>query len=381
MSGARVFLPGATIGVMGGGQLGRMFTVAARQLGYRVHIFSPEKRSPAGQLADLEIVAGYTDREAVEDFARGIDVLTFEFENIPAEAIAWCAAHCVVRPAGRVLHTAQHRLREKEFLRGEGLPIAPFARVESETALRTALEKIGTPAVLKSASFGYDGKGQCKITEPGLVSRAWDAVGADVAVVEGFIPFEREVSLIIARGLDGATACFPLCENLHRNHILDLTVVPARVPESVADAARDLAIRVAESLDLVGVLAVEMFLLADGALVINELAPRPHNSGHFSLDACVTSQFEQQVRAVCGLPLGSTDLLRPCAMANLLGDVWSGGEPAWPAAAAFPGVKLHLYGKSDPRPGRKMGHLTALAGTVEEAIEAASNARAALNRW
>jgi 5-(carboxyamino)imidazole ribonucleotide synthase len=373
----RVFLPGSTIGVMGGGQLGRMFAIAARRMGYRVHAFSPEGDTPTGQLADREVAARYDDEAAVRDFARGVDVLTFEFENIPVQTIEWAAEHCTVRPAGRVLHVCQHRLREKEFLDRAGLPLPAFMAVGSAGDLAAAVTEVGLPAVLKTAAFGYDGKGQRKLGAGDNLAAAWAPFAAHGAVLEAFVPFACELSVIVARGVDGEMRTFPVGRNDHANHILDVTVLPFG-DEPVERAARELACAVAEALDLVGLLAVEMFLRADGSLLINELAPRPHNSGHWSFDAAVTSQFEQQLRAVCGLPLGSTELLRPVAMANLLGDLWSAGEPDWAAAAAFPEVKIHLYGKAGPRPGRKMGHLVAFGATAEEAAQRVRAARAAL---
>ena len=379
MSPPRVFLPGATIGVMGGGQLGRMFAIAARRMGYRVHTFSPDEDTPTGQLADREVAARYDDEAAVFDFARGVDVLTFEFENIPAQTVEWCARFCEVRPAGRVLHIAQERLREKEFLADAGLPLPPFARVNSEGELRAALAKIGTPAVLKTAAFGYDGKGQRKIAPGDDLAEVWRLFAGQPAVLEGFVDFDLELSVLVARGIDGALATFPVGRNDHANHILDVTVVPFGDPK-IETAAREMACVVAERINLVGLLAVEMFLQRDGSLLINELAPRPHNSGHWTFDGCVTSQFEQQLRAVCGLPLGATDILRPVAMANLLGDLWAGGEPDWSAALRDPDVKLHLYGKAVPRAGRKMGHLIAFGATPEEAERRARAARAALRK-
>jgi 5-(carboxyamino)imidazole ribonucleotide synthase len=373
-SAGEVFLPGSTVGVMGGGQLGRMFALAARRMGYRIHTFSPDEDTPTGQLADREIAASYDDEEAVVNFAQGVDVITFEFENIPASTVEWCARFRPVRPAGRVLHIAQNRQREKEFLAGAGLPIATFALVRSRSELLSAVTEIGLPAVLKSADFGYDGKGQRKIA-PG---DPLPELPAATCVLEAFVPFTKELSVLVARGIDGTMKTHPICENTHRNHILDITTVPAGVTESVAESAARLAREVAEKIDLTGLLAVEMFLLPDDTLLINELAPRPHNSGHFSFDACVTSQFEQQLRAVCGLPLGSTELLRPAAMANLLGDLWENGEPDWAAAAAFDDVKIHLYGKAEPRRGRKMGHLVAFGGNATAAAERVAAARAAL---
>ncbi len=380
MTSEKPLLPGATIGVMGGGQLGRMFAIAARRMGYRVHTFSPEKNGPAAQLSDQATAASYDDEEAVTRFTRAIDLLTFEFENIPAATIEWAARDKIVRPRGAILLTAQNRLREKEFLSGAGFPVAPFRRVASAPDLTSAVEAIGRPAILKGAAFGYDGKGQQRIDSETDLAAVWTGRDEEVCVLESEIDFEREISVIIARGPDGATAVFPVCENLHRNHILDLTLAPARIDGRVASVARELACAVAIRLDLVGLLAVEMFLKGDGTLIINELAPRPHNSGHWTIEGCVTSQFEQHVRAVCGLPLGATELLRPAAMVNLLGDVWSRGEPNWSAALAEPNVHLHLYGKHEPRPGRKMGHLTAVGESVDAAAASVLRAREKLVR-
>jgi 5-(carboxyamino)imidazole ribonucleotide synthase len=380
MSAPRVFLPGRTIGIMGSGQLGRMLAIAARRMGYGVRVFSPDAGTPAGQLADEEVARPYDDEEAVRKFARSVDVLTFEFENIPSRTVEWCAEECEVRPAGKVLHICQHRLREKQFLSQAGLPLPEFAPIASEAELRVAVERVGLPAVLKTAAFGYDGKGQQRLDADSDLGAAWAAFAGQPAVLEAWVPFEKEISVIVARGTAGEMLTYPVCENLHRHHILDVTVVPAAVSPETGERAQALAKSVAEALGLVGLLAVEMFLLADGRVLINELAPRPHNSGHFSFDACVTSQFEQQLRAVCGLPLGSTELLRPVAMANLLGDAWVGGEPAWDAALAMPDVKLHLYGKTEPRPGRKMGHLVAFGTSTVEAAEKVRAARRALAR-
>ncbi len=373
-----IILPGATLGVMGSGQLGRMFAIAARRMGYRVHTFSPDSDTPTGQVADLETSAAYEDEAAVRQFAKSVAVITFEFENVPSRTIGWAAEHCPVRPAGKVLHICQHRLREKEFLAGAEIPVAPFRKIGSAAELAAAAAEIGLPGVLKTAAFGYDGKGQRKLRPGDDLAEAWQPFEGQPAVLEKFITFEREISVIVARGLDGSMTTWPVCENEHANHILDVTLCPARLPAAVAERAAELARSIALALELVGVLAVEMFLMSDGGIVVNELAPRPHNSGHFSFDASVTSQFEQQVRAVCGLPLGSTESLRPAAMANLLGDAWAGGEPNWKAAASFPDVKIHLYGKAAAKPGRKMGHLTAFGATVEEAAATVRAARAAL---
>jgi 5-(carboxyamino)imidazole ribonucleotide synthase len=301
--------------------------------------------------------------------------VTFEFENIPAETIEWLSSKRLVRPRGEALLIAQHRLREKEFLRDGGFPVAPFRRVSSAAHLRSAIEAIGRPAILKGAAFGYDGKGQQRIDAETDVDQVWSQRGEELCVLEQVIEFEKEISVIVAREPGGSTAVFPVSENVHRHHILDLTIAPARIDDHVADAARELACEVAIKIDLIGLLAVEMFLNASGELVINELAPRPHNSGHWTIEGCATSQFEQHVRAVCGLSLGSTELLRPTAMVNLLGDIWSEGEPNWAAALAESGVHLHLYGKHQARPGRKMGHLTAIGQTVHEAAAIALRAR------
>jgi len=376
---SRPILPGATLGVLGSGQLGRMFAIAARRMGYRVHTFSPDDDTPTGQVADREVRGAYDDLDAVRAFARGVDVVTFEFENVSAAAAEAAAEHAPVRPAGSVLHTTQNRLREKGFLSGAGLPVTPFAAVRSQAELEQALARLGTPAVLKTAGWGYDGKGQVKIQSAGEAASAWAALGTDEAVLEAFVDFEREVSVVAARGLDGSFTHFGVIENRHSRHILDVSIAPAAVPPALAAEAVEIARGVLAGLDVVGVLCVEMFDGRDGRLLVNELAPRPHNSGHLTFDACVTSQFEQQLRAICGLPLGSTEMLRPAAMANLLGDLWQAGEPDWAAACRFPEVKLHLYGKAAARPGRKMGHLTALAATPEEALRQVVQAREALS--
>ncbi|MET0646615.1 MAG: 5-(carboxyamino)imidazole ribonucleotide synthase [Pyrinomonadaceae bacterium] len=376
----KAILPGATVGVLGSGQLGRMFAIAARRMGYRVHTFSPDSDTPTGQVADREYEHAYDDLDAVREFARGVEVVTFEFENVPAAAVEAAAALAPVRPSGSVLYTTQHRLREKTFLSSRGFPVAPFRHVRSPEDLSAALAEVGFPAVLKTAGFGYDGKGQTRIDTAEDVSGAFEALGGREGVVEAFVDFEREVSVVAARGLEGEFAHYGVVENTHSRHILDLSIAPARVEENVARKAVEIARAVLEELEVVGVTCVEFFLTREGRLLVNELAPRPHNSGHFTFDACVTSQFEQQLRAVCNLPLGSTELLRPAAMANLLGDLWQKGEPDWRAAAAFPNVKLHLYGKTDARVGRKMGHLTALAPTPEEAARCALAAREALTR-
>ena len=368
-------LPGSAVGVLGSGQLGRMFAIAARQMGYRVHTFSPDSDTPTGQVADVEVKAAYEDLDAVRTFARGVKVVTFEFENVPAATAAAAAERALVRPDGNVLHTTQQRLREKTFLERHGFPVTPFRAVRTEQDLRAAVRELGLPAVLKTASFGYDGKGQAKLTAVADVDAAAARLGGREHVYEAFVDFEREVSVVAARGLDGSFSHWGVIDNTHRNHILDLSVAPAEVTEAVRREAATITRGILEQLSVVGVLCVEFFLTRAGKLLVNELAPRPHNSGHLTIDAADSSQFEQQLRAVCGLPLGSTRLHTPAAMANLLGDLWAAGEPNWAAAVAVPGVKLHLYGKAEARRGRKMGHLTALADTPDAAARAALRAR------
>jgi 5-(carboxyamino)imidazole ribonucleotide synthase len=375
-----VIPPGSTIGVLGGGQLGRMFAMAARRLGYRVHTLAPEEDTPTGQIADVEINAPYEDLDAVARFAENVDVVTFEFENVAADAARTAEAHAIVRPNGRALFIAQHRIREKTFVAELGLPVTPFAPVRSEAELVDALECVGCPSVLKTAAFGYDGKGQVAVLERSAAAAAWEKLGRREAVLEAFIELEREISVVASRAVDGTCAAFDPIHNVHRHHILDVSVAPADVPATLAQQAVESTFAVMRALDYIGVLCIEFFVARDGRLLVNEIAPRPHNSGHHTFDSCRTSQFEQQVRAVCGLPLGSPERLQPAAMANLLGDLWRGGEPNWAAALAFPEIKLHLYGKSSARPGRKMGHLTALAPTKEEAERRVLQAREALIR-
>lgn len=372
--------PGARLGVLGSGQLGRMFAIAARRLGYRVHVLSPDTDTPTGQVADVEIIRPYDDLDAIADFARGVDVLTFEFENVPTAATECAARFVPVRPAGRVLHTTQNRLREKTWLEQAGIPVTPFMPVRSAAELSAALAALGTPAILKTASWGYDGKGQVRIDTLDDATAAWESLRGAEAVLEAFIDLEAELSVIGVRGVDGAFVHYGPVRNTHRDHILDVTLAPGGFCDEVARRAEATAHAILARLEVVGVLCVEFFLARDGRLLVNELAPRPHNSGHYSIDACVTCQFEQQVRAVCGLPLGSTRLLRPAAMVNLLGDLWANGTPDFARALTQPEVHLHLYGKTAARPGRKMGHLTALGSTAAEALERALAARAALSR-
>jgi len=374
----RAILPGAKLGVLGSGQLGRMFAMAARRMGYLVHTFSPDTDTPTGQVADIEVTASYDDLEAVRAFAQGVEVVTFEFENIPATTVDAVTEFAPVRPSGTALHTAQHRIREKTFLARSGFPVTPFRHIHTGAELRAGLAALGLPCVLKTAGFGYDGKGQRLIKSAIETDEAFASLAGREAILEAFVDFEREVSVVCARGADGATAHYGVIENQHERHILDCSIAPARVSPALAQQATEIAASILEQLDVVGVLCVEFFLTQDEKLFVNEIAPRPHNSGHFTIDACVTSQFEQQVRAVCGLPLGATEQLRPAAMANLLGDLWQQGAPDWLRACAAPNVKLHLYGKHEARPGRKMGHLTALADTTAEALRIVRAARAVL---
>ena len=382
MSGA--ILPGATIGVLGSGQLGRMLALACRRMGYRLHTFSPERDSPTGQVADREVAASYEDLDAVRRFAQAVDVVTFEFENVPAATAAAAAEQAPVHPDGRVLAIAQNRLREKTTLAEHGFPVTPFRAVGSAAEARAAVADVGLPAILKSAGFGYDGKGQAAVDGAEDAEAAWAAVagyGGDAgsgpaAILERRVAFTHELSVIAARSGDGGrSVAYEPCENRHEGGILDVSSCPAEVPAAVRERARTLGTELMEALDVVGVLCVELFLTEDGELLVNEIAPRPHNSGHLTIEAAVTSQFEQQLRAVCGLPLGATDLHRPAAMANLLGDLWSDGPPRWERSVALDGVSLHLYGKGEARPGRKMGHLTALADTARQARSLVTSAR------
>lgn len=419
-------LPPATIGILGSGQLGRMLAIAARQMGYRIHVLSPDSNSPTGQMADKEYTAAYDDLDTIREFARGVDVVTYEFENVPAETAVICQQFAPLHPGTHVLHTAQNRLREKTFFADNNLPVAPFVEVSSLESLIVGMEKIGLPAVLKTATSGYDGKGQTiiqpanlqtnELTNHQLAQIAWETIGKQPAILESFVDFEREVSVVAARGWDGSFVHYGLIENDHANHILDVSIAPTIVPPAVAQQAEEIMRCIMEKLDVVGVLCVEFFLTADNQLLLNEMAPRPHNSGHLTIDACTTSQFEQQLRAICGLPFGDPSYHRPAAMANLLGDLWpqfqykpvlsavevetkkqrdkekssifnpstrSGQvlqSPNWTAVLSNPAIKLHLYGKEEARPGRKMGHLTALATTAAEAAIIVREARETLMR-
>ena len=348
--------PGATIGILGGGQLGRMTALAAARLGYRCHVFADEPDSPTAQVCGAATVAEFADREALERFAGAVDIITFEFENIPAEAVRRVAALKPVLPRPEILEIAQDRLREKDFLRSIGVETTAYREISDPTVLLRAMRDFGYPAVLKTVRLGYDGKGQVTLTPEIKAEEAWRRMGGESGILESFVDFACEISVIVARGANGAWATYPPVENQHVNHVLDTTIAPARIPAETAMRAEAIARHVAEKLDLVGVLAVEMFVTESGAILVNEIAPRPHNSGHWTIDACFTSQFEQLVRAICGLPLGSVEHHSDAVMKNLLG----GDVAKWRDALNDPLAKLHLYGKTEIQPGRKMGHVTRL---------------------
>lgn len=371
-------LPGATLGVLGSGQLGRMFAVAARQLGYRVHVYSPDSDTPAGQIADREFSAEYDDLDSLSEFARSVDVVTFEFENVPSAVTDCIEQSAPVHPSGHVLGVAQNRIVEKNTLRNIGIPVPGFRPVRSLDELNVAVAELGTPCVIKTASFGYDGKGQCVIQSAGECEATWKRLDTTEAIVEEFVPFECEVSVIGVRNSRGQFTHYGPLRNMHANHILDVTVSPAGLNPKTEEAAVEITRTIFEQLDVVGVLCVEMFVTSDGQVLINELAPRPHNSGHLTIDAHRCSQFEQQVRSICGLPLGSSEQLAPAAMANLLGDLWT-PTPNWPELLERLDVRLHLYGKAVARVGRKMGHLTVLSDTTESAELQVRQARSALH--
>lgn len=373
-------LPGARLGVFGGGQLGRMFTHAAQRLGYHVVVFTDEANSPASQAADATVRGDYLDADAVKEFAQQVDVVTLEFENIHMEAVQRAAEWTVVRPSVEILSIAQHRIREKQTLRTLGFPVTPFYEILSPQDLPAAAERFDWPLVLKTAKWGYDGKGQRKAQSLAEANEAMKFLGPEAVIAEKWITYQAEVSVIVARNADGQVETYPMFTNTHVHHILDITTCPAIGSlYHVADSAQQIARGVAESLRLEGILCVEFFVDTSGELMINELAPRPHNSGHLTIEANRTSQFEQQVRAICNLPLGSTDLIQPAAMVNLLGDIWGGSTPRFDRALEQRNTYLHLYGKQEARRGRKMGHITVLHETPEEAAHAAHQARKLLS--
>ncbi|MDH5178566.1 MAG: 5-(carboxyamino)imidazole ribonucleotide synthase [Gammaproteobacteria bacterium] len=366
-----MILPGATLGMLGGGQLGRMFTVAARNMGYEVVVLDPDPHSPAGKLATEHLCAAYDDAAALTRLEQTCAAITTEFENIPAAILETLAANLPVRPGARAVTITQDRSHEKTFLRDNGFPTAPFAIIRADADLTPALTTIPAPAILKVSRFGYDGKGQYSVAGEPDLKNGWAALGGNECVLEQRVPLDAEISVVLARSANGETVTFPVGENSHVNGILDVSIVPARVDAKLCQQAVDMAIGIADALEYVGVMAVEFFV-SGGKLLVNEIAPRPHNSGHYTLDATATSQFEQQVRAVCGLPLGDTRLLSPVVMVNMLGDLWHGGRPPkWEKLLSHPNVKLHLYGKHEARPGRKMGHFNVLADKVESALDLA----------
>jgi 5-(carboxyamino)imidazole ribonucleotide synthase len=348
--------PGKTIGILGGGQLGRMLAIAAAEMGYRTHVFCPEADPCAAPVANDVTIADYEDHTALGKFAKAVDVVTLEFENVPVAACEFLARIVPVRPGAGVLRIAQDRLLEKQFAQKLKIPTAEFYAVDSLADLERAVLQAGLPAILKTRRFGYDGKGQVKIKKPSELAGAWEAIGRQSAILEAMVDFKLELSVIVARSPSGEVVTFPAVENRHKNHILDETIVPAPIYPRIAKAAETMARKMAQQIKLQGLMAVEMFLGARDVIYMNEIAPRPHNSGHWSIDACITSQFTQAIRAVCDLPLGSTAILSPCRMKNLLGDMIYNYE----RYLTEPNTKLHLYGKDDPKPGRKMGHITRL---------------------
>lgn len=355
-----------------------MLAQAVKRMGGRIHVYEPQTNCPAGAVADKEVNADYDDLAALSAFARECDVVTYEFENVPAAPLQAIEGLTKLRPHWRVLQIAQNRSREKNWLRENEFPHARFEEVPAGGDLTAGIHQVGIPCVVKTADFGYDGKGQLKIMTGSDVSAAVKRFTGQSVVIEQFVDFSCEVSAVVARSESGKVAVFPVAENIHTNHILDFSIVPARVPASVTIAAEEMAREVAAKIDLVGVLGVEFFVTKSGDVLINELAPRTHNSGHYTMDACATSQFEQQARAICGLPLGPVTLRTPAVMVNVLGDVWAKGEPKWAALQSQPGMHLHLYGKAEARPGRKMGHFNVLAADVATALRLAQEAKAGL---
>ena len=369
-----MILPPAMLGMLGGGQLGRFFVIAAHEMGYRVTVLDPDKNSPAGKIADVHLCADYDDAAALKTMAETCQAITTEFENVPASTLDTLAQTRTVRPSAKAVSIAQHRVLEKQFIRDAGIPVAPFVVVNVASDLPVDGEAI-YPAILKVARFGYDGKGQARVANQAQAQAAFEAFKGEQCVLEKMLSLDYEVSVVLARDAQGNVAPYPLAENSHLNGILDVSIVPARAPKVIQDQARQLAIKIAEKLEYVGVLAVEFFV-SNGELLANEMAPRPHNSGHYTIDANVTNQFEQQLRALVGLPLGDSRLHSQAVMVNILGDIWKNGtEPAWDKIFSRSELKLHLYGKHEPRPGRKMGHYTVIGADQETVIVNAIKAR------
>jgi 5-(carboxyamino)imidazole ribonucleotide synthase len=370
-----MILPGATLGVLGGGQLGRMFTLAAITMGYRVVVLDPDPHSPAGHIADQHIQAGYQDHAALQLLGDECMAVTTEFENVPADSMEYLAQFCHVRPNAEAVHIAQDRIREKSWLQELGLPTAPFAVIYEASDLDEAVTELTAPLLLKTASMGYDGKGQIQVANLDEARAAFSTLGEKPCVLEEMVELEHEISVILARDTGGHSEIYPAGENLHRNGILDTTIVPAAIADGMCVEAAGMATRLADAMNYCGVLAVEFFCTRDGNLLVNEIATRPHNSGHYTVDACATSQFEQQVRVMCGLPPGDVSLYSPVVMTNLLGDIWATGEPEWEVILRQPRACLHLYGKREARPGRKMGHFNCLGDSADAALELVAGIR------
>lgn len=371
--------PGAMLGLLGGGQLGRMFTMAAQQMGYRVTVLDPAAESPAGSIAERHLQADYLDEQALDELRSTCAAVTIEFENVPAQALRYLAQRCVVSPDAESVSIAQNRILEKQFLDGNDFPVGPFVVIHNEQAI-SRVDTSLIPGILKASQFGYDGKGQIQIDNAESLPETLSKLGNKPCVLEKRLPLDYEISVILARNSLNQVVFFPVPENRHEQGILDMSIIPATLPDKIIEKARAIAQRIAIRLNYIGVLCVEFFVLADGQVLVNEIAPRPHNSGHYSLNACVTSQFEQQVRVLCGLPHGSTRLTQAAVMTNILGELWKNGDPAWDRILSNPQAKLHLYGKHEAKPGRKMGHFTVLADTIEAALQQSAQIRLNLQR-
>lgn len=368
-----MILPGATLGMLGGGQLGRMFTTAAQTMGYKVIVLDPDSHSPAGLIANRHLCARYDDEHALTELAKACDAITTEFESIPASTLAFLESRAVVHPSSEALSKTQNRIVEKEFISSLGLPVAPFAAIRSHDDIDNLGDNFSFPAILKLANFGYDGKGQVTCHGLAEVKQAFNSLEQAECVLEQRINLDREVSTVLARSQAGDITLFPIAENVHVNGILHSTTVPSVIDDTQAQLVTDMAQTIAEGLNYVGTMAVEFFISKEGYIMANEIAPRPHNSGHYTLDACETSQFEQQVRMLCNLPSGNCELVSPVVMINLLGDVWGQSEPHWSELLSTPNNKLHLYGKLEARVGRKMGHFNVLATSTEQATDIAND--------
>ena len=374
-----MILPDSSLGVLGGGQLGRMFTLAAHSMGYRVVVLDPDPHSPAGQIAEQHIKADYRDRAALQMLGDECAAITTEFENIPAESVEFLEQFAPVRPATDAVRIAQNRIEEKTFIQQQGLATAPFAAIYEAADIAENIAALQPPLLLKTASMGYDGKGQQQVGNADEARAAFLQMGGTPCVLEEMLELEREISVVLVRNIDGLTAVYPVGENRHVNGILETTIVPCAATASITDTAIEMARKLADAMNYCGVLAVEFFCTRQGELLINEMAPRPHNSGHYTVDACATSQFEQQVRTMCGLAPSDTRLLSAVVMTNLMGDIWNDGDPAWQHVLNQPGAHLHLYGKREARPGRKMGHINCLADDTDKALQVTAKIRAALN--